>query len=59
MCECLYNIMHTQLDVLNVDLSLSEWVITIIKLSVYSNFVKLLASSTNFEPFVAAGQFSQ
>lgn len=50
--------MHTQLDVLNVDLSLSEWVITI-KLSVYSNFVKLLASSTNFEPFVAARQFSQ
>jgi hypothetical protein len=51
--------MHTQLDVLNVDLSLSEWVITVIKLSVCRNFVNLLASSTNFELFVAAGQFRE
>lgn len=32
MCECLYNIMLTQLDVLNVDLSLSGWFTNILSL---------------------------
>jgi len=32
MCECLYNIILTQLDVLNVDLSLSGWVTNILSL---------------------------
>lgn len=54
MCECLYNIVHTQLDILNVDLSLSEWILTVIKLSVCRNLLQLLASTTNFELFVAA-----